>query len=358
MATFRPRNGKWQAIIRRKGVKPVTHTFPTKALAEQWAAEIENKAARGGMLDFKSLQDTHVYDLIHEYRKKVSEHKKGWKWEGDRLNAYLREDWSHLRLCDDISGALRQYRDRRLKEIKPQSFNRDLNLISSIFTWAMTEKGIPLEINPASRVKRPTATNTERDVTWSDAELDLFLEYLGWDENKRPVSCKDFVGWVLLGLKKTGLRRGELCAIEVERRLVDVATGLLNHHIDLSIPGVYLPDTKNGQSHMMPLNKDASSFLRKFLEHRQGQVKLVPYDKDNITTAFINARKALVAAGHNVSHLRLHDQRHTWTSETVPKVVANGGDQLHMLKITGRKTIKSLARYFNPKATDLAKMLD
>lgn len=358
MATFRQRNGKWQAIIRRKGVKDTTRTFPTKALAEQWANDVESKAARGGMLDFTSLARTTVADVINEYRSAVSEHKKGWKWEADRFNAYLREDWVHLRLCDDISGALRQYRDRRLQTIKPQSFNRDLNLISAMFTWAMTEKGLPLEGNPASRVKRPKEGNTEREVTWTQAEIDLFLAHLGFDENKAPVTCADFVAWVFLIGRKTGMRRGEICAIEVERRVTDRATGALNCHVDLSVPCVHLPDTKNGESHMLPLNKDATVFLGRLLAHRAGQDKLIPFAADNITTHFINARKELVAQGHDVGHLRIHDTRHTFTTEAVPKIVANGGDQLHLLKITGRRTLKSLARYFNPKTQDLAKMLD
>ena len=55
--------------------------------------------------------------------------------------------------------------------------------------------------------------------------------------------------------------------------------------------------------------------------------------------------------------LRLHDQRHSWTSEMVPKIAAKGGTQFDMLRITGRKSLKSLARYYNPKAEDLAKLL-
>lgn len=40
MATFRKRGEKWQAIVRRRN-KTFAHTFPSRALAETWAAEKE-----------------------------------------------------------------------------------------------------------------------------------------------------------------------------------------------------------------------------------------------------------------------------------------------------------------------------
>ena len=41
MGTIRKRNGKFQAQVRREGVKPVSKTFLTKKDAEVWVRGIE-----------------------------------------------------------------------------------------------------------------------------------------------------------------------------------------------------------------------------------------------------------------------------------------------------------------------------
>ncbi len=52
MATLQSRNGKWRAIVRRKGHTTQSRTFPTKTAAKTWADRIEREMAdmdaRGG----------------------------------------------------------------------------------------------------------------------------------------------------------------------------------------------------------------------------------------------------------------------------------------------------------------------
>ena len=43
MATYRKRNGKWQAIVRHKDIGKITRSFKAKPLAVKWVAEQENK---------------------------------------------------------------------------------------------------------------------------------------------------------------------------------------------------------------------------------------------------------------------------------------------------------------------------
>ncbi|HET8870497.1 MAG TPA: tyrosine-type recombinase/integrase [Aquabacterium sp.] len=358
MATFRERNGRWQAIVRKANAKPLVQTFDRKYDAEQWANEIERKMDRGGMPNFKALQETTVRDVLDEFKTKVVEHRKGWKHDCARIEVYKRERWSYLRMSDDIASALRDWRDERLKTVKPQSVNRDLNLLSSAFGYAMSELGLPLEVNPVKRVKRPKVVGGERDVTWTEEQLVLFLDHFGWDIDSPPELQRDFTPWVLLIAKLTGMRRSEICAIEMEKKLIDPVTGLCNPHIDFDIPGVYLPDTKNGDGHTYPLGSGAVRVLKKLVAHRKGAHKLIGCSADSITTYMTNARKELVEAGHNVGHLRVHDLRHTHHTELLPRLTARGGTQLDMLRITGRRTMQSLARYYNPKPKDLVRLLD
>jgi len=52
MATIRELNsGSWQAIVRRRGVKPSVKTFATKSDANRWVRIIESEIDRGVFLD-------------------------------------------------------------------------------------------------------------------------------------------------------------------------------------------------------------------------------------------------------------------------------------------------------------------
>ena len=63
MATYRKRNGKWQARITRKGQMPVSKTFLIKADAKRWARNIETEMDRGFLNDPKLVQRIVAADL-------------------------------------------------------------------------------------------------------------------------------------------------------------------------------------------------------------------------------------------------------------------------------------------------------
>jgi len=47
MATFRNRNGKWQALVQTKGHTALSKTFINKVDAERWAKQVEVKMQKG-----------------------------------------------------------------------------------------------------------------------------------------------------------------------------------------------------------------------------------------------------------------------------------------------------------------------
>lgn len=59
MATYRKRkNGKHQFIVRRVGHDPISKTFDVKAEGKAWAAEIETKLNKGGVVDTQAAKTT------------------------------------------------------------------------------------------------------------------------------------------------------------------------------------------------------------------------------------------------------------------------------------------------------------
>jgi len=176
MASFSQRNGKWRALVRCRNTPPISRTFRLKSEAERWARGMEDQIESGVAGNLRELRYITVADILTRYRDEVSPHKKGWKFESDRIRAFLREPWAKLDLTADIPAALRQWRDRRLQEVKAETVLREIGLIGPIFTHAITEWGLPLSVNPVHQVKRPEAKRNERDRLWSDADMLISVE--------------------------------------------------------------------------------------------------------------------------------------------------------------------------------------
>ena len=83
MAMFQQRGGQWQAIVRRKGLKPNSKTFPARTLAKVWADRIEREmaeqTARGHRdLDARTLSETFAwYRKVIGNMKRLSSTQKG-----------------------------------------------------------------------------------------------------------------------------------------------------------------------------------------------------------------------------------------------------------------------------------------
>lgn len=344
----RGKDGRIPVQIRKKGHAPINRTFTKRSDATLWARDIELGIERGSTIDHNEVKATLVRDLLVRFRDEVTPSRKGWKWEHNRLEAYLTETWSYLSLAQDIAAAMRMWRDERLKSVTAATVNRDFNLLGSVFTHAMKEWGVGIT-NPIHQVKRPQVTNGERDVTWTDADLQEVLDSYSFDLGTAPVECLDYVPWVLLLLRQTGLRLGSLCSIK-------------RNQIYLEIPMIAFDEdqVKNGEDWKCPLGGRAVKTLRALMAHR-GDLRpgelLIPCKPNSIGTYYRERRGVLEAVNpERRKGLRIHDLRHTWTTELVSSGKIR--NEVELLKVTGRKDLKSLAVYFNPDVADMSKMLD
>ena len=66
MATIRKLRGKWQAIIRTRGIQ-TSKVFTKKALASQWANKVEAEIINGTYEDNNELVKMSVRELINLY---------------------------------------------------------------------------------------------------------------------------------------------------------------------------------------------------------------------------------------------------------------------------------------------------
>src|SRR3546814_2502177 len=82
MATFRKMRGKWQAVVRRKGIAE-SKVFETKGEAQAWARRLETKIESGRFGTGGTLADA-----MDAYERDVVPHKRGGRWEVVRLNKF------------------------------------------------------------------------------------------------------------------------------------------------------------------------------------------------------------------------------------------------------------------------------
>src|SRR5664280_2691719 len=88
MATIRQLRGRWQAMVRRRGVPPRCKSFDKRTDATRWARELEAEADRSGWVaDTRLAEKTTLGELLTRYRDQVSPTKRSAHTERSRINA-------------------------------------------------------------------------------------------------------------------------------------------------------------------------------------------------------------------------------------------------------------------------------
>ena len=228
-------------------------------------------------------------------------------------------------LSSVTSAMICKHRDSRLKMVSESTIKKEINLLSKIIDLATKEWGIPVAINPCSTVQRPTEPKgRERRLEGNEEELLL---------SACRESSLELEVIAVAGIE-TAARLGELLNLEWKRINLDKQTA-------------QLMGTKNGEDRTIPLSLRAVAALRSLPRHINGKVfyRWTASDSFNKTWTRACARAGIV-------DLRFHDLRHEACSRMA--------DKFHMhelMKITGHKSSTMLARYYHPRAEDLAKRL-
>lgn len=336
MASIRPRNGKWQARISRKGHPPVEKTFRTRADAEKWSRTVESEIDRGLYIDRSAAEHTLFADVLRRYAIEVSPLKRGGETESIRLRALMHSPISNYSMASLGSKRLASWRDARLTQVSGSTVNRELNIISAVINTAIREWGIALPYNPVSLIRRPPSS-PGRDRRLDVSEEKRLLAALAVvprlpDGRFAGVQNPWLRPLVELALE-TAMRRGELLSLEWR-------------NLDLDRRIAFLPVTKNGQVRTVPLSTRAVAILSSLPRSISG--KVFPVTADALKKGFT---RACVRAG--LTGIVFHTLRHEATSrlaEKLPNLVELGA-------VTGHKDLRMLRRYYHPRPEDLARKL-
>lgn len=324
MASIYRDGDSWRCMVRRKGYDTVTKTFEKKVDAERWGRKVE-----AGMDSRKHVDPIKqpARLLFERYSEEVSVRKKGAKWETNRLAKLCREaKWMRVPLTSVDGGLIQEWRNHRLTEISAASVNRELNLISSVFTHAIKEWRIGLVGNPVQSVKRPPKPKA-RNRRVRPHELEALWGHFGAGEIKHQ---QQYTIWAFEFSIETGLRMSEIARLDWD-------------DIHLDEHWLHVSDSKNGDSRNVPMTPRAVGIVKALPKARSP----FPFNIGSLGTFFRNACKKL-----GIVDLHFHDARHEACTRLSRFLTV-----LELAAVIGHRDLKSLMAYYNPTAQELAQKL-
>lgn len=340
MATLQKRKKSWRVQVRRKG-SALSATFDTKAEAEAWAIATEAKILTGsGVESFvaepvAATAGKSANEVFTRYANEVSPAKRGGRWEQIRIKMLIRRSRLFDRPITAITGPdMAEWRDKRLCKVSPSTVNRELCLISSIFTHAMKEWRVGLTFNPCALITKPRKPRP-RTQRVSVADRKAIVAKLGWDGTSEPTTSAQWVAFAFYLALETAMRKGEILSL----RWTDIDFEARSAHLDI---------TKNGDERDVPLSRAAVALLR-IPSDRRPTAAVVPVQSGHFDKLFRDARRD---AG--LSHIHFHDSRREAATTMAPKL----SNVLELAAITGHKSLSMLQVYYKPKPADLAARLD
>lgn len=341
MASIFKRGDVWRVQIYVGGQRD-SGSFTTKAQAQAWAAqrETELRSHKGGAI----VGGKTVKDAFDRYEKEVSRTKRGHRWEALRLSALseLRIEvdlgagkqkltFGDVKLTELLPAHVAAVRDLRLQEVAASTINRDLNLVSHVFTVARREwkwiadsptKDVRRPKNPAPRDRRPT-----------EDEIQRLCLVLGFDE--APVATiSGRVAVAFLFAIETAMRAGEIC-------------GLLPEYIAGRVAHLPAEVTKNGFKRDVPLSKRALELLE-FLPKVENGKSVFGLSTASLDALFRKAKERCM-----IENLTFHDTRHEAITRLAKKL-----NVLELARMVGHRDLRMLQVYYNETAASIAERLD
>lgn len=331
MASILNVNGKWRALIRRKGHKPICKTHPTKAAALAWARKIEADLDAG--VEVESDRVT-VGELILAYHRL----RAGSRPVLDSSNEHYMLKTLH-RLLGDKDARRLSTEDlvafcvqRRDEGAGPYTCNMDVSKLSTVLRYTASARGLTLpdavgQARPLLKHLGHIGDGGKRERRPTDDELHRLVAQI---TERRGAVYADTV----LFLVATAMRRSEACAllwadVDHAKRLV-----LVRDRKD--------PRKKVGNDQWVPLLPDAWEVVQRQPEPRGEQI--FPVEAGTLSKYFLEACRAL-----SIPDLRLHDMRH----EGASKLFEQGYEIQQVALVTGHKKWDTLKRYTQLKPEDL-----
>jgi len=208
MASFSERSGAVRVTVRLPGGGRETATFDTRAEAERWADDLERKKAVG-QLKSSASSGVLVSDLFEAYDLAVASKTDSAKWNSLRINKWLTDPLASIRVSQVTTHEINEWITRRGKSVSGATVNRELNLMSGAFTYAVKDRRW-IAVNPCHGARRPEKGRPRGRRLLTPAEVEMLCVSTGFATDPELRTLTSRVGACFLLALETGMRSGEI----------------------------------------------------------------------------------------------------------------------------------------------------
>lgn len=332
MGSIINRDGRWRALIRRKGFATQCRTFASQAEAKAWVRRTE-AIMDGATVPARSAEVT-VGELVRAYRKLRDKARpiSDSSTEHYQLQTLERLLGSYVaaRLTpDDLVGFASARKD---EGAGPYTVNMDVSKLGTVCRYAAASLRISLPDIVGSA--RPLLTHLRliggggrRERRPTDDELQRILQHLAAERGQAYADATAFAAC-------TAMRRGEVCALLRSdlNEATRCATVARKH------------PRKGKETHVVPVVGEGWDIAMR--QPASGDdARVFPLHEQTLSKYFTWACKAL-----SIPDLHFHDLRHEGTS----RLFEAGYSVPEVALVTGHRSLAHLSRYTNLRPQDVA----
>jgi len=206
-----------------------------------------------------------------------------------------------------------EYRNMRLKKVKPATVYQELALMRRMFNVAIKEWEW-MRDNPVSRLSFSVGNKNARDRWLTLEEEEKLLNFA-----TNPKWLRNLIVFAL----HTGMRRGEIL-------------NLMWKDVDFKRKTVTIVKSKNNEKRAIPMSQTLYDTLKNIEKVVDISGRVFPISGSSLRHAFDDT---VIKAG--IEDFHFHDLRHTFAT----RLVQNGVDLYKVKELLGHKTINMTMRY-------------
>jgi integrase len=306
MGIYKKGNIYW--MIKQYMGKKVERSLDTsnKRVAEARHAKIVSEIIDGSYFKNEKAKTITFKEMTEKYTAKYR------RLRDETSLKKLVPAFGHLMLVDVTTELVSDYRDKRLKIVKPATVYQELALMRRMF-------------NVARREWKWTKDNPVADLSFSVGNKNARDRWLTIEEEQKVISKATNPVWLrplLLTALHTGMRRGEI--LNLKRQDIDFSRRILTVH-----------KSKNGEKRSIPLSQTLYNTLNDIkVINISGRV--FPMSVRSLRAAFDMTLKKI-----GIKDFHFHDLRHTFATRLVQK----GVDLYKVKELLGHKSISVTMRY-------------
>ena len=315
----------YKADVRLQGHPPLYQTFDRLSDAQRWVEDTEAALRAGGYVGETAPTDIKFSKALDRYELEVSSQKRPNTKAREITSAnQLRKSFAGLSIKEITPALVASFRDKRLKTVGPSTIQKDLALLSHLYTIARMEWALEVN-NPVASIRKPAKPNGRLRLLSKDEARHL----LETCKNSRNEKLYTYVQLML----HTGMRPSEAAGltwgqVDIDARIIDLTiTKTKPRRVPLTIKAIeILLDIMPEQC-----EKSMPVFLpQKISSNIQRRPNLF------FRRSFDNAIKKA-----KIDDFHMHDLRHTAASY----LLMAGVDLRTLADILGHSTMQMVQRY-------------